>query len=101
MRGEVLIDNFTLQGAYCYLFEGCEGGVYKNCLATLLDAVVLYDSVRVPSGVTQTNHAVREITDRLSGVITECNVPDESSNWMGLYYDGVIPSYLTHHSRNP
>lgn len=40
---EVLLDNFTLQGAYGYLHESQHGRAFDRCLAHLVEAVVLYD----------------------------------------------------------
>jgi hypothetical protein len=46
--GCVLVDNFTLQGSYRFLKHGDHGPVTSQCLATLLDAVVLYDEICIP-----------------------------------------------------
>ena len=51
MRGEVLIDNFTLQGIYRYVCAGDRNTVSSQCLEILLDSPVLYDQVSVPRSV--------------------------------------------------
>lgn len=48
MRGHVLIDNFAVQGAHNYLWGEDRGKIPSECLATVIDAVVLYDKVCVP-----------------------------------------------------
>lgn len=80
MRKEIMIDNFTLQGAYGFLFEGRDGVIYKGCLSNLLEATVLYDRVTVPPGIIAKNRAVREIVNLFDGVIVEAAVPQSEYN---------------------
>jgi hypothetical protein len=66
---EVLLDNFTLQGAYGRVSGTGDGRAYDQCLAHLTEALVLYDRLFVPADVLNRNDACRYIADRLSGVL--------------------------------
>ncbi|MES9836588.1 MAG: hypothetical protein ABW144_09030 [Candidatus Thiodiazotropha sp.] len=66
---EVLLDNFTLQGADCCL-RGYKGRLFELCLAHLVEAVVLYDAIAVPADVLERNDACKSVATRFEGVIT-------------------------------
>lgn len=66
---EVLLDNFTLQGADCRL-RGQKGRLFELCLAHLVEAVVLYDLISVPADVLKRNDACKRVAALFDGVIT-------------------------------
>ena len=65
----VLLDNFTLQGSNCRL-HGEKGRLSELCLAHLVEAIVLYDTISVPADVLERNDACRSVAALFEGVIT-------------------------------
>lgn len=66
---QILLDNFTLQGSYGFL-QGRRSALREGCLQVLLESVVLYDRIHVPSDVLERNEASRWTADQFPGVIT-------------------------------
>jgi hypothetical protein len=66
---EILLDNFTLQGSYGFL-HGHRTNLRELCLQILLESVVLYDRIYVPSDVLERNEPSRWVADQFTDVIT-------------------------------
>ena len=46
MRNSVVIDNFSVQGSYRYIFNKSKKyGLYENCFASFVEGLVLYDKI--------------------------------------------------------
>jgi hypothetical protein len=71
---QILLDNFTLQGSYGFL-KGHRTRLREGCLQVLLESVVLYDRIHVPSDVLNRNDASRWTADQFPGVITGQSMP--------------------------
>jgi len=65
----VLLDNYTLQGAYGYLEEGRQTGLYEECFSHLIESIVIYDKILVPDDVLSRNLACQYIANQFGGVI--------------------------------
>lgn len=66
---EVLLDNFTLQGAYCFLKRGQTSSLYEACLAHLVESVVIYDTLFVPQDVLNLNKSCKKVVNLLENII--------------------------------
>ncbi len=66
---EVLLDNFTLQGAYCFLKRGHTSSLYEACLAHLVESIVIYDTLFVPQDVLDLNNSCQEVVNLFGNII--------------------------------
>lgn len=71
----VLLDNFTLQGAYCSLKEGTRSKLFEECIAHLIESVIIHDQIIVPDDVLSRNPACQHIAQQFSGVIVGMSMP--------------------------
>jgi hypothetical protein len=69
---EIMVDNFTLQGSYCFLRPELKknGILAEECISNLIESVVIYDKIYVPDDVLKLNSACKEIVDQFDNVIT-------------------------------
>jgi hypothetical protein len=89
--GHVLLDNFTLQGAHCYLVGNEKGILYEECLANLIESAVIYDKIFVPGEVLEANPACQKIKDMMGNeVILEAK--KEFDHYFDPFEDNVIGS---------
>ena len=65
----ILLDNYTLQGAYCFLQEGKRAQLYEECLSHLVESLVIYDQIIVPDDVLLRNSACQHVAQQFSGII--------------------------------
>lgn len=65
----VLLDNFTLQGAYSHLVSGNQSKLSEECLAHLIESIVMYDRLCVPIDVLTINSACKYIAEQLGEII--------------------------------
>jgi hypothetical protein len=67
-----MVDNFTLQGSYCFLRPELKknGILAEECISNLIESVVIYDKIYVPDDVLKLNSACKEIVDQFDNVIT-------------------------------
>jgi hypothetical protein len=71
----VLLDNYTLQGAYCFLQEGKRAPLYEECLSHLIESVIIYDQIIVPEDVLSRNRACQQVAQQFSGFIVGKSMP--------------------------
>lgn len=71
----ILLDNYTLQGAYCFLQEGKRSQLYEECLSHLIESVVIYDQIIVPDDVLSRNLACQHVAQQFSGIIVGKSMP--------------------------
>lgn len=65
---QILLDNFTLQGSYGFL-HGHNGVLREDCPQILLESVVLYDRIHVPSDVLERNQSSQWVARQFRDVI--------------------------------
>jgi hypothetical protein len=70
-----LLDNYTLQGAYCVLQQGKRAQLYEECLSHLIESIVIYDQVVVPDDVLSRNSACQHVAQQFSGFIVGKSMP--------------------------
>jgi hypothetical protein len=66
---QILLDNFNLQGSYSFL-QGRRTALREGCFQVLLESVVLYDRIHVPSDLLERNEVSRWTARQFPGVIT-------------------------------
>lgn len=91
----VLIDNFTLQGVYGYLFDSQRGGIYENCLANFIETIVIQDKILIPAGVSSTNAAVARVMELLGSIICESDIALESDRGWEYTKEILSPVIVT------
>jgi len=71
----VLLDNYTLQGAYCFLQEGKRAQLHEECLSHLIESIIIYDQIIVPDDVLSRNSACQHVAQQFSGFIVGKSMP--------------------------
>lgn len=102
---QVMYDNFTLQGAYSYLHATSRSRLAEACMAHLVEGVILYEKILVPSEVLTRNEACSKLHESLAGVIDAGIIPDKSAidkqvdtRWApsGAVDDRILPEFHHH-----
>ena len=74
MASKVLIDNFSLQGAYGYLYNRRKLNLFEECLASLIESCIIYDKIVVFQEILNLNRPCQKMANNFRNIISGAKI---------------------------